>query len=218
MSPTPQLEGSIGIFGGSFDPVHNGHLRVAVELKYWLGLDEVRFIPCSVPPHRGAPVANTEARVKMLRAGIASEPAFVVDERELNRSGPSYTVDTLTSLRQEFPRHALFLLLGMDAFLSLPSWHQWTRLFDLAHIVVAQRPGAAVEADGALEKVLRERYAEQPAELAAAVAGRILIRQVTQLAISSTGLRMSVHAGVPAKYLVPEAVSEVIDETGCYAR
>ena len=130
----------IGVFGGTFDPVHFGHLRTAYELLVRLELAEVRFVPCAVAPHRRQPITDSATRVRMLEAAIADVPEFVIDTRELERAGPSYTVDTLESLRTEYPDEALCLLLGMDAFLGLPGWHEWERLLDLAHIVVANRP------------------------------------------------------------------------------
>jgi nicotinate-nucleotide adenylyltransferase len=132
----------IGIYGGTFDPVHFGHLRTALEVREALGLDEVRFTPCRQPPHRVA-VASPEAREKMLELALAKEAGFVLDRRELDRPGPSYMIDTLAALRAEWGADAsLCLILGRDAFLGLPSWRRWNELTGLAHLVVMTRPGA----------------------------------------------------------------------------
>jgi len=125
----------IGVFGGEFDPIHNGHLRTAFELWQELRLTEVRIVPTGSPPHREPPYASAELRLHMVRAAIADQPAFMVDDRETRRTGMSFSVDTLTELRAEFPNRSLCLLLGMDAFLGLPNWHRWREILDLAHVV-----------------------------------------------------------------------------------
>lgn len=207
----------VGVFGGTFDPVHYGHLRIALELLERIGLREVRFVPAARPPHRPPPATPAPLRVSMLEAAVADEPRFVVDRRELDRPGPSYTVDTLESLAADFPDATLCLLLGMDAFLGLPAWHRWTALLELAHIVVADRPGSRLPDDGELGALLRERCTSAPAELAEARAGRIHIERVTQLDISSSALRAAVRAGRDPRYLIPDAVRRIIFETECYA-
>lgn len=209
---------SIGIFGGTFDPIHYGHLRTALELKQRLSLAEVRFIPCAEPPHRKeAPVAGA-SRVEMVRAAIAGEPGFAVDEREFNREGPSYTVDTLRSIREENPDAPLCLLMGMDAFLGLTRWHNWNELFTLAHIIVAHRPGWRASAAGALGEVLHDRNTREIAELHSSLCGRIYVTPVTQLEISATDLRDGIGAGIDPKYLVPESVRKMLLESEIYAR
>jgi len=137
---------SIGILGGTFDPIHFGHLRMAQELAESLGLDEVRFIPAARPPHRAQPHGAAEARAEMVRLAISGNPRFVLDTREFERDGPSYMVDTLSCLRAEVGDDTpLCLLLGADAFLGLPTWHRWRELFQLAHVVVAHRPGVVLD-------------------------------------------------------------------------
>ncbi len=206
----------IGIFGGTFDPIHYGHLRTGFELLARLRLTEVRFIPCAYPPHRPAPTTPGRLRLRMLRAAIREEPHFVADGRELERPGPSYTVDTLESLRTDLPDSALCLLLGMDAFLGLPSWHRWERLLELAHVVVAHRPGWHVPETGVLGELIQARRTLRPEDLATG-AGRIHVEPVTQLEISSTELRAGVRAGMDPRYLVPDAVRRIILDTECYA-
>jgi nicotinate-nucleotide adenylyltransferase len=209
----------VGIFGGTFDPIHYGHLRTALELRIRLSLAQVRFVPCNIPPTRKQPLLSPQDRLRMVRAAIESEePHFVLDAREIERGGVSYTVDTLTELRAEMPTTPLALLLGMDAFLSLPSWRQWEKLLSLAHIVVAHRPGWRAPADGLLGDLVAERGTETNADLCTSVAGRVHVEAVTQLEISSTDLRHSISAGIDPKYLVPPSVRSLIIDTECYAK
>ncbi len=159
-----------------------------------------------------------QLRVAMVRAAVADQPAFVVDDREVRRAGASYTVDTLTELRREFPQRSLCLLLGMDAFLGLPNWHRWRELFDLAHVVVAHRPGWKAPTQGPLGELMVDRGTGAVNDLHKAPAGRIYVHAVTQLEISSTELRQIIDAGRDPRFLVPDAVREIIRESGCYAR
>jgi nicotinate-nucleotide adenylyltransferase len=153
----------------------------------------------------------------MVRAAIRGEPGFVADDRELAREGTSYTIDTLASFRAEFSARSLCLMLGMDAFLGLPQWHRWRELTTLAHIVVAHRPGWQAPTSGTLGELLGERRTAAAADIAAKPAGLIHVQPVTQLEISSTDLRDSLLAGRDPKFLVPDAVRQIILETECYA-
>ncbi len=207
----------VGIFGGTFNPVHFGHLRIALEILERTGLREVRFVPSARPPHRSAPRTSAELRAAMLDAAVADERRFVVDRRELDRAGPSYTVETLESVTAELPEAALCLLLGMDAFIGLPSWHRWNDVLELAHVVVAHRPGATSPVDGELGRLVRARRTATAADLTTSRAGRIHIETVTQLDISSSGLRAAIRAGRDPRYLIPDAVRRIILETECYA-
>jgi nicotinate-nucleotide adenylyltransferase len=152
----------------------------------------------------------------MAKAAVESEPRFSVDARELERGGPSYSVDTLTELRTEYQDRSLCLLLGMDAFLNLPSWCRWEELIGLAHIVVAHRPGWQAPIEGVLGKLVREHSTEALQDLSTSRAGRIFITPVTQLEISATGLRKFIREGSDLKYLVPKGVEAIIADTGCY--
>jgi len=207
----------IGLFGGTFDPIHNGHLRTAFELWQALKLAEVRFLPAGDPPHREKPLAEAELRVRMVRAATLDQSSFIVDDREVRRPGISYSVDTLTDLRREFPDRALCLLLGMDAFLGLPNWHRWRELLDLAHIVVAHRPGWKAPTLGPLGELMVDRGTGSVRDLHTAPAGRIFVHAVTQLEISSTELRQLIVSGEDPRYLVPDSVRDLIVETRCYA-
>lgn len=206
----------VGIFGGTFDPIHFGHLRTAFELLHALRLDEVRLVPAGNPPHRGVPLCDARHRLDMVRAAVADQPGLVVDDREVRREGPSYTVLTLRELRDEAPGRPICLLLGMDAFLGLPQWHEWRSVFDLAHVVVAHRPGWTAPDAGTLGELLAERGTQRVEDLHESVAGRIHVRPVTQLEISSTDLRDLIVAGQDPRYLLPDAVRALIRDTGCY--
>lgn len=208
----------IGIFGGTFDPIHYGHLRTAFELWQALRLKEVRFMPTGDPPHRDAPLADAALRLAMVRAAVADQPAFVVDDRETRRAGLSYSVDTLAELRRQYPQRSLCLLLGMDAFLGLPTWHRWRELPDLAHIVVAHRPGWKAPTTGPLGELMVDRGTGGVRDLHGATAGRIYVHAVTQLEISSTELRDLIVDGGDPRYLVPDSVRAMLRESGCYAQ
>lgn len=206
----------IGIFGGTFDPVHIGHLRPVLEVLEDLALDEIRLIPCHVPPHRAVPVASPMQRLAMLEMAIQGEPGLRVDDRELHRAGPSYTVDTLTSLRTELGNKPLCLLLGMDAFTGLNTWHRWRELITLAHIIVMHRPGSQPPAQGDVAALLAEHRTNNIALLRAHPAGHILLKEVTQLDISATHIRTLIKEGKSARYLVPDGVWEMIGRGGFY--
>jgi nicotinate-nucleotide adenylyltransferase len=208
----------MGIFGGTFDPIHYGHLRTAFELYQQLRLPEVRFMPAGMPPHRDSTNASNALRLRMVEVATAGQPGFVVDDREMRRSGPSYTVETLRELRAEFPRRPLCLVTGMDAFLGLPSWHRWRELLELAHLVVAHRPGWEAPTTGTLGELLAARATAEVADLHGALAGRIYIHAVTQLEISSTEVRTLIAAGRDPRFLMPDGVRDIILDTGCYAR
>jgi len=207
----------IGLFGGAFDPIHVGHLRTAFELWQELLLSEVRFVPTGNPAHREQLNAPAELRLAMVKAAIADQPHFVVDDREVRRTGVSYSVDTLTELRGEFPDRSLCLLLGMDAFLGLPHWHRWRELLNLAHIVVAHRPGWKAPTSGPLGEVMVDHGTGAIRDLHEHTCGRVYVHDGTQLEISSTELRQLLVAGRDPRYLVPDPVRQIIRETRCYA-
>ena len=207
----------IGIFGGTFDPIHYGHLRTAFELVEALRLTELRFMLCGVPPQREAPVASAEDRLAMVRAATEAQHGFVVDDREIQREGPSYSVDTLSELRAEFPDRSLCLIVGMDVFLSLPKWYQWREILHLAHVVVAHRPGWRAPGLGPLGELLADRGTARVGELHDSLAGSIFIHAVTQLEISSSGIRTLVAGGADPRFLMPDAVRQLIADTGCYS-
>ena len=171
----------IGIFGGTFDPIHYGHLRTAFELLQALRLTEVRFMPAGNPPHREQPLATADLRLQMVKAATEGQHGFLVDDREIRREGPSYSVDTLATLRAEHPDRSLCLIVGMDAFLGLPKWYQWREILQLAHVVVAHRPGWRAPGMGPLGELLVDRGTGRIGDLHESRAGCIYIHAVTQL-------------------------------------
>ncbi len=201
----------IGLFGGTFDPIHLGHLRPALEVAEALGLEQVRFSPARRPPHRGLPSVSAAHRAEMVRLAVENEPRFALETCELEREGPSYTFETLVALRARYgAKTPLVLIIGTDAFAALTTWRHWERLIDLAHIAVMLRPGSVVDASrypaGWLDAVLREDYGA----VRERAAGFVVRVPVTQLAISATDIRQRIAAGLSAKYLVSEPVLQYI--------
>ncbi|HMA31571.1 MAG TPA: nicotinate-nucleotide adenylyltransferase [Casimicrobiaceae bacterium] len=190
------LDAPVAMLGGTFDPVHYGHLRLASEVRDALALPEVRLVPAGDPPHRGAPDASAADRIAMLELAIREFPGLTIDTRETRRQGKSYTVLTLEELRSERPRSPLLLLLGADAFRGLAGWHQWRRLFDLAHLVVAPRPGTAVAADlpPELEREWRARHTGDRTTLRSCLAGSIYAQPISAQPISSTAIRAALRS------------------------
>lgn len=208
----PGSSRGVGIFGGTFDPVHNGHLRIALDACETLGLDHVRLIPLARAVHREQPQTPAGLRLQMLQAATADAPVLRVDDRELRRDGPSYTVDTLRSLHADLPQAPLCLLLGEDAFAGFPTWRAPQRILELASIAVLQRPGHALPGDPALVELLADHRAER----LDGRPGRIVLCPVTQLQIASSDIRSRVAAGRRIDYLTPPAVVELIRAHGLY--
>lgn len=205
----------VAVFGGTFDPIHCGHLRTAMELDQLIGADKTLLVPAARPPLRSPPVASPEARLEMVRAAAAGIPGMEVDDRELRRDGPSWTVDTLSSLRAENPEAALCLLLGSDAAQSIESWHRWREILQLAHLVIAQRPGADAELPPAVLDAASLGWIHA-AELRESPAGGIVVCATSQLEISSSRIRQLAASGQSLRWLVPEIVEQVIEENGWY--
>lgn len=212
----------LGIFGGTFDPIHFGHLRLAQELAEGLELAEVRFIPAGFPPHRGNPGVSALQRLDMVRLAIADNARFVLDEREILKQAPSYTVETLAELRAELgEKQPLCLLLGADAFLGLATWHRWQELFNFAHIAVAQRPGFSPMAwednmPEALKQELQRRLQTAPKILQETPAGAVVTFSITALDISATHIRNAIKHGNNPRYLLPDAVLQYIQQNHLY--
>jgi len=204
---------SIGILGGTFDPVHHAHIQVALTALQGLQLDEVRLIPCRQSPTRIAPVASPEHRIAMLNMAVANEPALMVDDRECQRQGVSYSVDTLTDLRNEHPDAALFFIVGVDAFNGLLAWHKWSELFQLAHIVVVNRPGEELVAEGELTELLAQRECCTKPETQA---GSIITGLSCQLPHAANQIRAALKAGEPIGKLMDDAVHDYIQENRLY--
>jgi nicotinate-nucleotide adenylyltransferase len=207
----------IGILGGTFDPIHYGHLRPAREAARALGFEALRLIPAANPPHRTAPVADAAQRRHMAELALAEFPEFQLDDREYRRSGPSYTVLTLESLRAEFGPRPLCLLLGADAFFGIETWHEWHRLPELAHLVVLTRPGFEFPATGApLPAWAAGRVTRARTALAGKPAGHVLFQPVAAQDISATRIRAAIAAGEPVAGLLPAAVLDYIRANRLY--
>ncbi|MNO91179.1 putative nicotinate-nucleotide adenylyltransferase [compost metagenome] len=210
------LSRRIGLFGGTFDPVHIGHLRSALEVAELLELDELRLLPSARPPHRETPQVSAAQRLAMVELAVQGAGPLLVDDRELRRDKPSYTIDTLESLRGELGAQVpLYLLIGWDAFCGLPSWHRWEELLEHCHIVVLQRPDADSEAPEALRDLLAARSVADPAALSGA-GGQIAFIWQTPLAVSATQIRAVLAQGRSARFLVPDAVLNYIEAHGLY--
>ena len=207
----------IGILGGTFDPVHNGHLRLALETYQALDLAEVRLIPLHTPPHRRAPAAGQRQRLAMLRLAVKGVPGLAVDGREIARGGPSYTVETLQSLRAETGNAPLCLIMGMDAFQSLHTWHQWTTILDYAHIIIADRPGSKVTIK---HHAVRKLYSGHICKNRSALRrpyGRIMKINVPVLDISATRIRGLCAQNREVRYLLPDTVVRYIKRETLYS-
>ena len=218
------LPGSpLGVFGGTFDPVHHGHLRLAEEAADSLGLARVRWIPAGQPTAREQPRASAAQRLAMVARAIAGNARFEVDSAEVDAARPSYTVPTLERLRAEAVcggERPLVLLVGADAFSGMAGWHLWPQIFELAHVAVAHRPGFPVDPallPEALATIYRQRHCAEAAALAAAPAGTIVSFAMTQLDISATKIRRLLSKGASARYLLPDALLAYIQDHHLYA-
>jgi len=194
----------IGLYGGTFDPVHLGHLRTAVEVTEAYSLDALHLLPNHQPVHRGPADASTDHRLSMLKLAVAEVDELILDTREATRDGPSYTIDTLTAIHDELPDAQLLFVMGMDAFAKFDTWKNWRGILKLATLVVLDRPGA--EHSEFSRRLLAER----------ADSGGIDICNVTQLAISATNIRYRVANGLSLRFMVPETVREYIDRHNLY--
>ncbi len=205
------------ILGGTFDPVHHGHLRLAVELKEQLGVDRVTLVPCHIPPHRAQPGASSADRLRLLLQAVAAEPGLEVDDRELSRDGASFTADTLRQLREELgPRMPIAMVVGTDAFAAFDRWRDWQAIPELAHIIVVQRPGVDLPAASEAMALLAARRARSVQQLHDRPHGLILALSPPLLDISATGIRERIARGCSPRYLLPDSVWLDICAHGLY--
>jgi nicotinate-nucleotide adenylyltransferase len=217
MPPPPAEGAALGLFGGTFDPIHLGHLRLAEEAREALGLAGVCFIPAGMPPHRDIPRTPAVHRLEMVRQAIAGNPAFCCDDAEVRSEERSYTVLTLERLRAQYSDRPLVLLLGADAFLGLAGWHRWQEILRFAHVAVAGRPGhAADELPAGLLDTLGHRVSRDAARLHTAPAGAVVRFDMTPLAISATEIRAMLHNGRSPRYLLPDSVVDYIAAHSLY--
>jgi len=208
----------IGILGGTFDPIHYGHLRCAVEAKEIFGLDHVRLIPSAKPPHRKLPNVSPLMRAQMVELAIINHTGLVCDRRELERhllmpTSQSFMVDTLASLRSDFPNQPLLLFIGNDAFNQLPRWHCWQQLFDYAHIVVMTRPGFNMPV---LNDFFQTRFTLDIGCLGECLTGKLAFQAVTALDISATAIRAGIAKQQDQSFLLPDGVIKYINQHHLY--
>jgi nicotinate-nucleotide adenylyltransferase len=211
----PKTKAMIGVYGGTFDPVHFGHLRTILEVKERLGLQQIRWVPCAQPVHRGRPSATVQHRFAMLQQATENIPDFIVDTQEMVRDKPSYMIETLKSLRQQFRQQSLVLIIGGDAFEKINTWFQWQQLFDYAHIVVMQRPGSNLE-DVNLALFLQEKLTNNAADLARKAQGYLYFQNVIQLDISATQIRQKVAQHESIDFLLPNNIIKYIRDNDLY--
>jgi nicotinate-nucleotide adenylyltransferase len=206
----------IALMGGTFDPIHYGHLRCAEEVRLKLGLDTLYLLPAGNPVHRATPQASKAQRLDMLRLAQAEFPALAIDQRELDREGPSYMFDTLQEIRSQWPEKPLLLLLGQDSANDLHTWHRWQELFTLAHIIILSRPGSSTEYRQELEKQIKKRQVDEPGALAEQKAGSILPVRVAAIDICATTIKSMIRLGRSPDAMLPELVMAYIRDNGLY--
>jgi nicotinate-nucleotide adenylyltransferase len=209
--------GPLGVFGGTFNPVHNGHLRSAIELVERLQLDELRLMPSSVPPHREAPACSATHRAEMVELAVAGESYLACDQRELKRDGKSFTIDSLIELRAEIGgTRSLCLVMGCDAVLGITGWWRWQELLERAHVVVIARPGWELPQEGDVAEWLQQHRLASGGELHERPYGGILIEELRPLPISSTEIRTLLAQDRSPRYLIPQPVLDYIDTHRLY--
>lgn len=208
---------SIAIYGGTFDPVHIGHLRSAIDVRLKLEVARLIMVPSSIPPHRQQPSVTPEARLEMLRLGVADLAGIEVDDREINRSGVSYSIDTLAEFRSEYPAFGIYFILGADAFSLLHTWHRWQELTDFAHLVVLERPGASrPQLTNPVLEWLTDKEIRAVSEFGPETRGRVLRVKLAQWQVSATDIRERCRTGQSIDLLVPKSVQNFIDEHKLY--
>ncbi len=213
----------IGIFGGTFDPVHSGHLRVIVEIIENFDLDKLRVIPCGTPPIKSAAIATPAQRINMLRLAVSNQQNVIIDDIETHRNGPSYTVDTLTEIKEKYPQSPLYLILGTDAFLGLNRWHRWHDILSLAHIIIIHRPGWNINAAESTTRpceeiitMLNSNLVSDKLTLQQNPTGNIMLFPIRKLDISSSAIRKLIKSGKSPRYLLPQDVLNFITAEQLY--
>ncbi len=209
---------SVKVFmGGTFDPIHNGHLRTALEIEQWLGVSQVTLIPSKAPVHRQRPERTGQQRLDMVRLAVIDEPGLFADDREVMSENASYTVLTLESFRREIGEDApICMVLGMDAYLSLPQWDRWQELLTLCHVVVVKRPGWVYEPCEEMQEISQKHETKDLQRLLTSPAGHVIFRELTPLGISATQIRQLIREGCSPRYLIPDAVWNYIQKNKLY--
>ncbi len=210
------LQRPIGILGGTFDPIHFGHLRTAIELQQTLNFAKVHLLPCHEPVHRTPPTASPQARLLMIQQAILHEPTLVADDTEIQRAGPSYMIDTLCTLQKRFPNTPLCLIMGVDTFLGFPSWRRSEEILEKAHIIIAHRPSYHLSETDPISDLLKKHLTEDVSLLHSNTSGSILFHAATALDISSTDIRQCISDHKNPRYLLPDNVIDTILKNKIY--
>ncbi|MEM5535717.1 nicotinate-nucleotide adenylyltransferase [Neptuniibacter pectenicola] len=203
--------------GGTFDPIHNGHLRTALELQQWMGVEKVCLIPSKDPVHRATPGRSAEQRLKMVELAVADEPALAADDREIKSKNPSYSLHTLESIRSELGADVpICMIMGMDAYQTLPHWHEWQRFTDFAHLIVVKRPGYSMPQCDELTMFTEKHQAENLQQVLSTPAGFVLFHELTPIGVSATQIRQTIAQGHSPRYLFPDQVWHYIQDNRLY--
>lgn len=211
-----KLHPPIGILGGTFDPIHQGHIHLALELLSELKFECIKFLPCYQPVHRSMPVTTPEDRVQMIKIAIKDQPQLSLDLREIERAGPSYMIDTLISLRNELPNTPLCLILGLDSFNHIDTWKCWKELLVYAHFIVVNRPSVQLTQNSDILKIFEQHQINDKRQLSLHVAGGILFVNIVPSPISATEIRHRIQAKLPVAQLLPHGVAEYIHDHDLY--
>lgn len=205
---------SIGIFGGTFDPIHFGHIKPAQDLAKQLSLDHVVLMPAHIPPHKHKTHANSKQRKCMVELVCQQNPMFILDERELQRTTPSYTFDSISELRALHPNSKLYFFIGTDSLNTLSSWYNIEQLLELCHFAVSTRPG--YQADLSNIAFFKDRICHGAEQIGENLAGKIILLNTCKINISSTELRARLRAGHNCQQFLPNIISQFIDHNKLY--
>ncbi len=207
----------IGILGGTFDPIHLGHIHVAKELQLLFKLKEVRFIPCYLPPHRSTPESSAEQRLNMVKLALDNQPNLIADDREIQRKDISYMIDTLLSLHQEFSNTPLCLMMAVDQFDTFDTWHHWQDILQYAHLIIVNRPNYKLTLNQNLTALLQNHQTNNKLDIYDNTHGNIIFQDIAPSPISATDIRSQLHHGKNAEALVPVAVWQYIQQHQLYS-
>lgn len=209
---------AIGFLGGTFDPIHFGHLRPALEITELLALQQLYLMPNHIAPHKAQSHANAQQRSDMVKLAIQDQEHINIDTRELNRQTPSYTIDTLKELKAQYPHTAICFIMGMDSLESFDSWYQWQDILNYCHLIISHRPGFHAQFNATVEKLVTQCSTTDKQDLHRLDSGRIYFQATSQLDISSTHIRALLSNKKSIDYLVPESVNNYIKQYQLYQK